>query len=55
MRLVKKNREENKAMVLVKMLNNYFFDSDSITISDALFFYGILSVIVITGIVSVSI
>lgn len=33
----------------MKTLNNFFFDEDSITLSDALWFYGIIGLIVVVG------
>lgn len=37
-------------MRIVKALNNYFFDDDSITIGDGLWFYGILLLLLIIGV-----
>ena len=37
-------------MKLVKALNNYFFDEDTITATDGLWFYGITGLVLIAGV-----
>ncbi|MBM7598499.1 hypothetical protein JOC34_000856 [Virgibacillus halotolerans] len=35
---------------MIRAINNYFFDEDSITLSDALFFFGIIGIMLFIGI-----
>lgn len=40
-------------MMIFKQLNNFFFDSDSISISDFLWFYCVNTVFLIVGLISI--
>lgn len=36
---------------MIKWLNNYFFDEDSTCLSDALYFYGTILIMLVVGVV----
>lgn len=38
---------------IVYAINNYFFDADEVSASDALWFYGIICVMILAGLVAV--